>query len=366
MMTKKIAIFHNFMDNIGGAEFVALFLARGLNADIYTTNIDSEKIKKMGFSDVLPRIKSIGKVPIKAPFRHQLALWKFRRLNLGKEYGFYIIAGDWAVSGAVNNKPNLWYAHGPINELWEFKNFVRDNLLVWWKKPIYELWVLFNRYLTRKYSKRVDKLVCNSKNTKKRIKKYYKRSAEVIYPPVDCKKYDYKSEKGYWLSVNRLLNHKRVDLQLEAFSKMPDEKLIIVGSYEVGAEQFENYKRYLEGIMTSNVEVRSWITDSELVNLYNNSKGFIATAGNEDFGMTLVEAMAAGKPVIAGNEGGYKETVIDGKTGMLIEDIDAKKIISAVKKIGKNLSKYKVDCLKRAKEFDVDNFIKRIKKEVER
>ena len=110
----KIAIFHNFLDNIGGAEIVTLTLARELNADVYTTNIDYDKIKKMGFENIV--IKSIGKIPINAPFRQQMALWRFRRLKL-KNYDFYIIAGDWAISGAVNNKPNLWYVHSPIREI---------------------------------------------------------------------------------------------------------------------------------------------------------------------------------------------------------------------------------------------------------
>ena len=171
-MTKKIAIFHNFMDNIGGAEMVTLYLARELNAEIFTTNIDESQISKMGFSDVNPRIKSLGNIPKMAPFRHQLALWKFRKLNLGKQHDFYIISGDWAVSGAVNHHPNMWYAHGPINELWAFKDYVKNNLMTYWKKPIFDVWVWLNRILTLKYSKSVDNWVCNSNNTKERIKKY--------------------------------------------------------------------------------------------------------------------------------------------------------------------------------------------------
>ncbi|MBA7716002.1 hypothetical protein ES703_125061 [subsurface metagenome] len=105
MRAKKIAIFHNYIDNIGGAERVGLTLSRELKADFYTTNIDKEKIKKMGFSDI--KLKSIGKVPINPPFRNQEALWKFRRLNLENKYDFYIIDGDWAMSGAIITHPNI-------------------------------------------------------------------------------------------------------------------------------------------------------------------------------------------------------------------------------------------------------------------
>src|SRR6056297_1349682 len=108
MKKQKIAIFHQFLDNIGGAEIVTLILARKLNADVYTTNIDKNKIKNIGFEDLIPKIYSIGKIPIKAPFRHQFALYIFSKLKLKNLYDFFIIAGDWAVSGAKHNKPNLW------------------------------------------------------------------------------------------------------------------------------------------------------------------------------------------------------------------------------------------------------------------
>jgi len=97
----KIAIFHNYMDNIGGAEKVTLVLARELKADIYTTNINIEAVRNMGFYEV--KIKSIGRVPINAPFRQQIALHKFRKLDLKNKYDFFIIGGDWAISSAVKN-----------------------------------------------------------------------------------------------------------------------------------------------------------------------------------------------------------------------------------------------------------------------
>ena len=132
----KIAIFHNFMDNIGGAERVGLTLARELKADFYSTNIDREKIKKMGFSNI--NFISIGKIPINAPFRQQAALRKFRKLNLGNKYDFYIIDGDWAMSGAVINKPNLWYVHSPIREIWDSYRYVRNNLVPFPLRPIFD------------------------------------------------------------------------------------------------------------------------------------------------------------------------------------------------------------------------------------
>lgn len=360
----KIAIFHSFMDNIGGAEIVTLVLARELSADIYTTNIDKEKISKMGFEDVIPNIHSIGRVPLNAPWKHQLTFWKFRKLNLKNKYDFYIISGDWAMSGVVNNKPNLWYIHSPLNELWHWKKYCRNNLLKKWKRPLFDIWVWFNRKLSLAYAKDVSIWVCNSKNTQERIKKYYKKNATIIHPPIYNSLYECRPHKNYWLSVNRLLDHKRVDIQIKAFSQMFNEKLIIVGSYEKGVSQFESYRKYIESIKPNNVEIINWVDDKKLKELYSECKGFITTARDEDFGMTVVEAMACGKPIIAPNEGGYKETLQDGVTGLLIDDIDEKKLIYAVKKISPETENYKKTCIIQAHKFDTDIFIKKIKEQI--
>jgi len=362
MKPKKIAIFHNYMDNIGGAEIVGLTLARELKADFYTTNIDKEKIKKMGFSDI--NLISIGKIPINAPFRQQIALGKFRKLNLKNKYDFYIIDGDWAMSGAVKNKPNLWYVHSPIREIWDLYKYTRENNVPWFLRWIFDLWVKYNRYLNKKYVRYVDKIACNSKNTQNRIKKYLNKEATVINPPIETSQFHYKKTGNFWLSVNRLLALKRVDIQIKAFSQLPDEKLIIVGSYEQ-SKHFRQYANYIKKIKPKNVEILSWIDREKLIELYANCKGLIATAKDEDFGMSLIEAMASGKPVIAANEGGYKETVIDGITGKLIDDINVDKLVQAIKEIGKNPEQYKNACFEQAKKFNTKIFMKKIKKAIE-
>lgn len=349
------------MDNIGGAEIVSLTLARELKADLYTTNIDKEKIKKMGFSDI--NVKSIGKVPLNAPFRQQMTLWRFRRLNLADKYDFYIISGDWAMSGAVNNRPNLWYVHSPIREIWDLYQYTRQNAVPWCLRPLFDIWAKYNRHLNKKYIKHIDNLVCNSQNTKNRIAKYLKQEAVVINPPVETAKYYHNKTGDYWLSVNRLFYHKRVDLQMKAFEKLPNEKLIVVGCYEK-SRHFRKYAEYIKKIQPKNVRILHWVNSGRLIELYANCKGFIATAQDEDFGMTLVEAMASGKPVIAPNEGGYKETVIDKSTGRLIDEINPQKLIQAIEEVGKDPESYKDRCIKQAARFNSKIFIDKIKQHI--
>jgi len=356
---KKIAIFHNFLDNIGGAELVDLTMARELNADIYTTNIDAEKIKKMGFEDVLPRVFSIGKVPINAPFKQEFSYWKFRKLNLTGKYDFFIIAGDWAMSASLKNKPHFWYVYSPTRELWDLHKYTRQNLVAPWKRPLFDAWVFVRRIINKHDAKNVQKAVSISNVVKQRLKKYLNIDSEVIYPPTETSKYYFGKTGDYWLSVNRLLNFKRIDLQLKAFEKLPSEKLIIVGSYEKSSH-FLKYTNYCKKIKPSNVEIRSWVSHKELIDLYANCKGFITTSKDEDYGMNVVEAMASGKPVIAPAEGGYLETIINGTTGILIENIDENKLAGAIKSI-KNPGAYKNACIEQAKKFDTKIFIEKIK-----
>ncbi|MCK5633125.1 glycosyltransferase, partial [bacterium] len=263
----------------------------------------------------------------------------------------------------VHNKPNLWYVYSPTREIWDLYRYTRKHTVPLLQKPIFDLWVFYRRLINRADAKKIDKIVSISKNVGKRVKKYLKRDSKIIYPPIQFKKYQNKESKNYWLSVNRLITHKRIDLQFKAFEKLPDEKLIVVGSYE-NSKHFARHAEYIKSIKPKNVEIISWVSDQQLIDLYAECKGFITTAKDEDFGLTPLEAMASGKPVIAPNEGGYKETIVDGVTGKLIDDINPEKLATTIKEIGKNTSQYTDAYLRHAKKFDVEIFIQKIKDEI--
>ncbi len=350
------------MDNIGGAEMVSLVLARELNAEIITTNIDEAKIKMMGFDDI--RIKSIGSVPINAPFRQQIASFRFTHHRFGNSYDFYIICGDWAVSAAINNHPNLWYVHSPIREIYDLYDYTRRNIVPFGGRSLFWIWAQINRGLNRRYVQHVDRLVTNSQLTQSRVKTYLNRSANVIHPPIDTSQFTSSGNGSYLLSVNRLITHKRVLMQIEAMRHLPNERLIVVGCFEK-SRHFQRCARQLRASLPANVELRSFVPRSELIQLYADAKLVLCTSVAEDFGMTAVEAMAAGKPVIASSCGGYRESILDGQTGKLLHDLDVPKLVQAISEVASTYLEYRDACLQRAAEFDTSRFIEKMNIEIQ-
>lgn len=355
----KIAIFHNFLDNIGGAELVDLILADKLGADIYTTNINRGKLNKLGFKT--DKIFSIGTVPLRAPWRQEAAYWRFRRLNLGARYDYYVIAGDWAVGALRNNHPNLWYVFSPMREIWDLADYTAKNIVPVYARGAFRLWSRWRRQSIRQDAVYADHVATISTVVQKRVKDYFNLDSAVVYPPVDRKKYRYLENGNFWLSVSRLIPYKQLEIQLDAFRKMPNERLIIVGSYE-SAPQFKKYRDKILSSLPPNVELRSWVSSRDLADLYAHCKGVISTSLFEDFGLTAIEGMAAGKPIIAPNQGGFRETVIDQKTGRLIDNINPVNLAETIAAVGLNAATYKTACLERAEKFDVEIFVNKMKK----
>ncbi|HEY3361930.1 MAG TPA: glycosyltransferase [Methanosarcina sp.] len=355
----KIAIFHDYFGAIGGGEKLVLMLARCFNADVITTDLNMESVKKMGYPDI--RIISLGKTPKVPPLKQISASFHFAACDFSKEYDFFIFSGNWAHFAAKKHKPNLYYCHTPTRAFYDlYETFIsRQSLLI---SIFFRIWVRLHKPVSEYYLSHICKIATNSKNTSKRIKKYFNRDAEVIYPPVETSKFTCKEYGDFWLSVNRLYPEKRVEIQIEAFQKMPEEKLVIIGGYSEG-DHAKSYAKNIVDNLPENIKILGEVSEEELLDLYSRCRGFICTAIDEDFGMTPVEAMASGKPVVAVNEGGFKETVIDGKTGVLVE-ADVQDIIKAVNYISKDPSKYGNECIKRAAMFDLSNFENAMKKSI--
>ena len=352
----RVVIFHDYFGMIGGGEKTVLTLAKALDADVVTTDINKEKVEKMGFKDV--NFISLGETVKIPPLKQISASFKFARCDFSDEYDFFILSGEWVLFAARKHHPNLWYCYTPVRAFYDlYDTFLsRQSSII---RQFFKVWVAIHKPMYRHCVDSVDRIIAISENIRKRIEKYFHRDSIIIYPPIEISNYTFKCFGDFWLSVNRLYPEKRLELQIEAFRQMPEEELIIVGGYAEGDHALK-YAERIKRNLPENVEPRGEITNDVLRDLYAKCKGYITTARDEDFGMTPIEAMAAGKPVIAVKEGGYLESMVDGVTGMLVE-ADVESIVKAVGIISKNPEEYKDACLERARMFEESIFIKKMK-----
>jgi glycosyltransferase involved in cell wall biosynthesis len=348
----KIAIFHDYFGAIGGGEKVVIAMAKILDADIITT--DTDAVRRI---DPSVRVISLGKT-IKFPGLKQIsATLKFYLSDFSEKYDFFIFTGNWSHFAAHRHHPNIWYCYTPIRVFYDlFPTFLSRQSFV--PRQLFRCWVYLHRWFDQRTIKNIDRILAISRNVQSRILKYYHRNAEVIYPPVDTSLYGFLEYGSFWLSVNRLYPEKRINLQIESFSTMPEFKLFIVGSYAKG-DHSTNYAKKIQNITPPNVVFLGELNDSKLLDLYAHCQGLICTALDEDFGLTPLEAMASGKPVVAVDSGGFPETVTP-LTGMLVQP-DIISIATAIRQISKDPAQYHDACLARAKEFDITVFERKIR-----
>jgi glycosyltransferase involved in cell wall biosynthesis len=174
----------------------------------------------------------------------------------------------------------------------------------------------------------VDAFVANSRFIARRVNKVYRRDAEVIYPPVEVDRFLMKSDKeDFYLTASRMVQYKRIPLIVEAFARMPDKRLIVIGD---GAE-FDKAK----ALATPNITLLGYQPDAVLIDHMQRARAFVFAA-QEDFGITPVEAQACGTPVIAFGRGGSLETVrgdgpVEGRTGVFFAEQTVESLVGAVR-----------------------------------
>lgn len=356
----RIAIFHDYIQAIGGAEKVVLILARELGADVITTDFDINAVKKLGFEDV--KIISLGSTIKIAPLKQISACLKFALCDFSSKYDFFIFSNNWAHFAARKHKPNLLYCQStPVRVFYDLYDiYLRQQ--PFYASVFFKIWVAVHRKFYEYFMDHVCVIIANSISVQKKMKKYLNRSSTVIYPPVNLYNFKFEICGDFWLSVNRLYPEKRVELQIEAFRKLPNECLLIVGGF-ADADNSSTYTKKLKENLPENVKLLGSVTEEELIRLYARCKAFIITSIDEPFGMAPVEAMASGKAVVGMMEGGCLETVVDDSTGLLVKP-DVDEIVNAINIISREPSKYKEECMEQAKRFNVDIFLNNMKKEI--
>ncbi len=355
----KVALVHDYIREYGGAERVLKTLAEMFpKAPIYTafkvrgSTADKEfKGKKIIESFLAPILKIDN---FYSPLRFLIpVIWKSLDLS---GYDLVISSASWYVTRGfkVGKKTKVvCYCHTPPRWLYGYGTSV--GFTKYWPVKIYAAIV---GHFTRMYdfasAQTVDAWIANSKNIAGRIEKFYRRDSKVIYPPVEVERIieatrNLKKEE-YFLIVSRLVGAKGLE-EAARLAKKLNFRLKIVGE----THGFAGVKKELENLSGGNVELLGRIPDADLYRLYGRAKGFIALAKDEDFGMSVVEAQAAGTPVIAFNGGGFRESVIDGETGILIDATDKKTVGEAVKRL-KRAKWEKEKLLANARRFSKERF----------
>ena len=349
----RVAVLHDFLDAAGGAERVALGLARHLDADLISTNVDPDVIGALGFRDV--KVISLGQLPPATPWRHIATSRAFARARL-PGYDRYVFSGNWSVFASRRHHPNVWYCHTPTRFFYDQREATLARL-PFAVRTAARAWTRAHRVFERRAVARCDRILANSRNVQARIRRYYGRTSEVVYPPVETSRFRFDRLGDFWLSVTRLYPEKRVDLQLDVFRSLPEAKLVVVGGHAPG-DRAEGYVRALDP--PPNVTFVGRVSQGDLEGLYARCRGLVATAADEDFGLTPVEAMASGKCVVAVDEGGYRETVVPGKTGFLLPP-RREAFIETIRGLDDaRLGAMRAACVARARAFDAASFYARM------
>lgn len=353
----KIAIIHDWLVTNAGAEKVLKnMLDIYPNADIFSlVDFLNEKDRIDILKGKFAKISFIQKLPLaKKHFRNYLPLFPKAIESFDLSKYDLIISSSWAVAkGIKKNKDqiHICYCHTPIRYAWDLYDEYTFNLKQP-KKFIVQKTLQYIKKWDIKSLDRVDFFLANSKFVENRINKTYKKEAEVIYPPVNTNKFVLNEKKeDFYLTACRLVPYKKTKLIVEAFNEMPDKKLVVIGS----GEEYKAIKK----IAKNNINLLGYQEFENMIKYMQKAKAFLYAAV-EDFGIVPIEAMSCGTPVIALNNGGTAETVVDGTTGVHFNKQKIEDIIKAVDSFESKNFDYKA-ISDETKKYSDDRFKKEFK-----
>lgn len=351
----KVALVHDHLTQNGGAERVLEALqAIWPNAPTFTLLYDEDVMgSTFGHRDIRPSFLQ------KLPFALKKSRWYLPLMPTATEsYDLsdfdVIISSSSAFSKGIippTDALHICYCHTPTRYLWsDTHDYVKQLKVPGVIKDFLPVLLSKLRLWDKAAASRVDFFIANSETVKRRIKQYYGRQSDVIHPPVDIDQFSISSgAKDYFLVGGRLVAYKRYDIVIDAFNSTGLPLKVF------GAGPIEKELRKKAG---SNIQFLGRVSDAERARLFENSIAFLHPQ-EEDFGITPVESMAAGRPVIAFRKGGAIETVIDGETGIFFDEQSKEEIADTTL----NFDHTKFDPIrirKRAEEFSLNIFRKKI------
>jgi glycosyltransferase involved in cell wall biosynthesis len=327
---RRIAIVHDWLPLYGGAERVLEQMLQVYpEAEVFSL-IDAVPQKDRAFLQGHEVTTSfVQRLPKgKSHYRHFFPLMPLAIEQFDMSSFDLVISSSYAFAKGALTGPgqlHLCYCHSPIRYAWDLQHqYLRESKLD--RGPL--SWLVrgllhYIRLWDCRTAAGVDDFMANSKFVARRIEKVYRRQATVVYPPVNLERYDLCAAKeDFYFSASRLVPYKRMDLLIEAFNGMPNKRLILIGD---GPELPR-----LKAMAAPNVELLGWQSQESLTSYLQRARAFLF-AGEEDFGIVLLEAQACGTPVVAYGRGGALETVVEGETGMFFPEQTSQSVQVAIK-----------------------------------
>jgi glycosyltransferase involved in cell wall biosynthesis len=380
--TFNLAIFHAFFTHKGGGEKFVFSVRSHFNADLFASAIDFQNYDpsfKDPFSQNLFnknfRLNYFHKDSPKLYLRFLKRLWYFLfspKIKDLLKYDLVLFSGNVMFiqrrlkrlikKQSAGTGPSLaMYCHTPPRKLTDqFGNFTGNAPFI--LKPLYKYG---GKFVLKQYIKdleQMDFIGVNSGYTQKRLLDYTGLNSTVLYGPAEVKKFCYISQGDYFLSYARLDDNKRISLILDAFEKMPGKKLILCSTGSLKEMVISRIKEK----NLRNVSYEGLVSDERLAELVGNCLAGIYIPVNEDLGLTQIEIMSAGKPVIGVKEGGLLETVVDGESGILIKsNPGADDLVEAVNSLTPQQALLMKDaCIAQAQKFSAQIFFDKIENEL--
>ena len=357
----KVALVHDWLTGMRGGEKCLEVLCEIFpNADIYTLICNPEKI-----SDTIRKHKIhtsyIQKLPFKfEKYRYYLPLFPHAIESFDlHQYELVVSSSHCVAKGVLTSQKqtcHVSYVHAPMRYMWnlfdQYFHSSNSNQLVSYTAQLIRPYL---QYWDIKSCKNINKIICNSQNIQKQIQEIYHRESTVIYPPIDLNQFStaksLENRKDYYLMVGAFAPNKNVDLAIQAFNEL-NLPLKIIGS-----GQTENYCR---SIAKENIEFLGNTDNQTIAKLYQEARAFVFP-GEDDFGMTPLEAHASGIPVIAYAKGGALETVTN-QTGIFFHDSTVQSLSFAIKEMEKKWRQFEPHiCVARSQQFSRENYKNNIK-----
>lgn len=371
----KIALVQDYLKEYGGAEAVFETLTDIFpDADIYTTlycpkffGPHRQRLEKkwgnrihQSFFKYIPfAYKIISPLRLLSPLAFKLFNFSSYDLIITSATGAYF-------PNALRKKSArlICYCHTPPRYLYGLptaRNLKKYPLLNF----LASIANHFLRLLDFKYAENVDQYIANSATTAARIQKFYRRDSIIINPPIDLPKEPALSREGgrrpeglrqgesYYLTGGRLARAKRYDIAIEACNQLK-------APLKIFGRDFAGFESELRKISGSTIKFLGEVTQEEKAKLFSKASAYLFCSDNEDFGMVSVEAQSFGCPVVGYKSGGIIETVIDGKTGILFDELTPDSCANAIEKLNK-LNLKSSDCIENSQKFSTENFIQKIK-----